>query len=209
MRAVSKLFSALVLVVLGCGGGSSSTGPSSLSVSVPTSLITSGTSVQAVATITDGSGRSSPATNVTWSSSDKDVVSVSATGVVTAAKVGSATITATSGTLVGQLNVAVKAGAPVSIAIFSGNGQTGAHGSTLADPLCTTILDAAGNWISGITVTYVVASGGGSIASPTSPPTNGNGIAISGHWTLGPGTGQQTVTATASVGSVTFTGNSQ
>ena len=209
MRSLPKVLSAASLVVLACGGGSSSTGPSSLSVTVPTSPIPSGTSLQAVATLTDGSGRTSPAPNVTWSTSNKDVLSVSATGVLTAAKVGSAIITASSQGLVGQLNVGVTPGAPVSIAIVSGSGQTAAHGSTLPDPLCTTILDAAGNFISGITVTYVIASGGGSIAAPTAPPTDGSGIAISGHWTLGPGTGQQTVTATASVGSVVFTANSQ
>jgi Bacterial Ig-like domain (group 2) len=209
MRSYAKFFAPVYLLVLGCGGGASSTGPSTLSVSVPTSPIQSGTSVQAVATTIDASGRSSPASNVTWSTSNKDVLAVSATGVLTAAKVGSATITARSGDLVGQVNVGVTPGAPASIQIVSGSGQTAVHGATLPDPLCTTVLDAAGNFLSGITVTYVVASGGGSVASPTSPATDGGGIAISGHWTLGPGTGQQTVTATASVGSVTFTANSQ
>lgn len=209
MRAAALQLAFACSLLAGCGGGSASTGPSSLSISVPTSPITSGTSVQAVATIRDASGNTSPASNVTWSSSNRAVVTVTSTGLLTGAKAGVATITATSGSVVGALNVAVIAGPPSRIAIYSGEGQIGNRGGTLPDPLCTTILDAAGNLLTGITVTYVVATGGGTIAAPTSPATDGQGIAISGHWTLGLGTGVQTVTATASVGSVTFHANSQ
>lgn len=208
MRKIFSTIGACCLVVAGCGGGGSSTGPSTLSISVAAATIPSGTSVQATATVTNGSG-TTPAQNVTWSSSDHNVVAISSTGLITAAKKGGATITATSGTLSAVLNVSVVPGQPASIQIVSGNGQTAAHGSTLPDPLCTSVLDAAGNFITGITVTYTVASGGGTIASPTAPTTDGSGIAISGHWTLGQGTGQQSVTATASVGSTTFTANSQ
>ena len=208
VRSFAVVTACLVAVSCG-GGGGGSTGPSTLSVNVSVSPIPSGTSVQAIATLTDASGRTSPATNVTWSSSDHNVASITSTGLVTAAKKGTTTISAVSGTLVGQVNVAVVPGAPASIAIVSGNGQSGAKGSTLADPLCTAVLDAAGNWITGITVNYVVTTGGGALQAPTSPATDVSGIAISGHWTLGPSAGQQSVTATASVGSVTFTANSQ
>lgn len=208
MRVLTTLLVLVSAVLVGCGGGGSSTGPSTLSVTAPMSTIPSGTSVQAVATITNGAG-TSPAANVTWSTADPYIVSVSSTGLLTAAKRGSTTITATSGTLSAQLNVAVIPGQPASIAIVAGNAQTGSHGTTLPDPLCTAVLDAAGNFITGVTVTYTVASGGGTLASPTAPATDAAGIAISGHWTLGPGTGQQSVTATASVGSTTFTANSQ
>ena len=210
MRLNSFIIGAACFIAAGCGGGgSSSTGPSTLSVSVSISPIPSGTSVQAVATVTDGSGKMSSATNVTWSTSNKNVASISPSGLITAGIKGTATISAVSGTLVGQLNVAVVPGAPASIVIVSGNGQTAGKGSTLPDPLCTAVLDAAGNMITGVTVTYVVATGGGSLAAPTAPATDAGGIAISGHWTLGPGTGQQSVTATTSVGSTTFTANSQ
>jgi hypothetical protein len=95
---------------------------------------------------------------------------------------------------------------PASIVVYSGNSQTGPAGSQLLDPLCTNVLDAAGHLLHGITVTYTVASGGGTIGAPTTPSTDSNGIATSGLWTLGSGTGAQTVTATAAgAGSVTFT----
>jgi len=99
---------------------------------------------------------------------------------------------------------------PASIVIYSGNDQTGPAGSQLLDPLCTNVLDAAGHRLHGIVVTYAVASGSGAIGSPTTPTTDPNGIATSGLWTLGPGTGAQTVTASAvGAGSVTFTANAR
>ena len=95
---------------------------------------------------------------------------------------------------------------PASIVIYSGSGQNGPAGSQLPDPLCTNVLEAAGRRLHGIVVTYTVATGGGAVGFPTTPSTDSNGIATSGLWTLGSGTGAQTVTASAAgVGSVTFT----
>jgi hypothetical protein len=106
--------------------------------------------------------------------------------------------------------VSVIPGAPVTITIFAGDGQTGLKGSQLPDPLCTNVLDAAGNLIIGATVTYVIATGGGELAPPTEPATDANGIAISGLWTLGSAAGTQTVIASsAGAGSVTFMATAQ
>jgi hypothetical protein len=182
---------------------------SSLVITLPTASIASGTSVQATASISDGSGGSSPASNVTWSSSNSTVASVSS-GLVTGARTGTATISATSGGLTGQVVVTVVPGAPASIIIYAGNNQSGPRGSQLSDPLCTNVLDAAGNLIVGAVVSYVVATGGGVLASPTTPETDASGIAISGLWTLGPDAGPQTVTASSpGTGSVTFTATAQ
>jgi hypothetical protein len=98
---------------------------------------------------------------------------------------------------------------PTGIVIYAGNGQTGGKGTGLGAPLCTNVVDAAGHLLHGITVTYTVATGGGTITAPTSPTTDNSGIATSGTWILGPGTGTQTVTASsAGVPSVTFTATS-
>jgi uncharacterized protein YjdB len=178
---------------------------SSVSITVPTNPIASGTAVQASATI-DGS----PASNVTWSSSNSGVASVSSTGLITGALAGSATIHATSGASTGQISVTVIPGAPAHITIFAGDGQSGPTGSQLTDPLCTNVKDAAGNLIIGVTVSYTVMTGGGRLADPTTPTTDGSGIAISGLWTLGPAAGTQTVVASsAGAGSVTFTATAQ
>jgi Bacterial Ig-like domain (group 2) len=201
-----------------CGGGGSTTGPnppsgpnppgepaSTLVITRFTKPIQSGTSVQATASISSG-GSSSPATDVTWSSSNPAIASV-ASGLVTGGRQGTTTITATSEGLTGHVAVTVVPGAPVSMRIYAGNNQSGPAGSQLPDALCTNVMDAAGNFIIGARVSYVVTSGGGKLAVPTTPATDASGIAISGLWTLGPVTGPQTVTASSpGAGSVVFTG---
>jgi hypothetical protein len=99
-----------------------------------------------------------------------------------------------------------QAGAPATLVIYAGDGQTGTRGNIVDAPLCTNVLDAAGHRLYGIRVTYTVATGGGSISPPTEPVTDNSGIATSGLWTLGQLAGDQTVTASsAGVASVTFT----
>ena len=97
------------------------------------------------------------------------------------------------------------------ITIYTGDGQAGAKGSTLRDPLCTNVFDGQGNLMSGVTVDYTVTTGGGQIQPPASVATDANGIATSGLWTLGPAAGIQTVTAsTAGVtATVTFSATAQ
>jgi hypothetical protein len=105
--------------------------------------------------------------------------------------------------------VSVVPGPAISVVVYSGDKQIGAKGSQLPAPLCTNVLDAAGNLIVGATVTYTVATGGGQIASPTSPQTDPAGIATSGLWTLGTVAGQQSVTATSGSANVVFTATAQ
>jgi len=197
---------ALCLAIAACGGSGGSTGPSSsLSITVPTNPIASGTSVQASASI-----GGSPASNVTWSSSNDAVASVSSTGLITGTLKGTATIHAVSGAMTGQISVSVVPGTPLAIDIYAGNNQSGAPRSQLPDALCTTVRDRAGNLIVGATVSYTVTTGGGQVGGPTAPQTGTDGIAISGLWTLGSSPGAQTVTASsAGAGSVTFTATAQ
>ncbi len=192
MRSVCTIL-ASVLVVAACGGDSGSTDPtSSLTVNLPSQTIPSGTTVQATATISNG-----PAPNVTWSSANQAVATVSATGEITGLLTGTARITATSGQLTGNINVTVTPGAPVRVVVYAGDGQSRPSGHVLPDPLCTLVLDAAGNKIVGAVVTYVIETGGGTLAQPTAPATGQDGIAISGLWTLGSTQGVQTVKATS------------
>jgi hypothetical protein len=200
MRSVSMVLAGFGVMVAACGG---SGGGPTLSVTVPTNPIPSGTSVQATASI---SGSTSLVSDVTWSSTNSNVASVSSSGMITGALAGTAAITARSGSMTGHIDVTVVPGAPVAVLIYAGDGQSGTKGSTLRDPLCTNVKDAAGNKILGITVTYTVTTGSGTLASPTAPQTDSSGIAISGLWTLGPNAGEQTVTASVpGATSVTFT----
>jgi hypothetical protein len=162
--------------------------------------------VQAAATAPGGGALS----NVIWSSLNSLIATVSSTGQVTGILKGTAVIVATSGSSSGSVMVTVVPGAPATVVIYAGNGQLGPHGSQLKDPLCTNVKDAAGNLIIDATVSYSIVTGGGTLAAPTSPATDPSGIAISGLWTLGSGTGTQTVMASSSgATSVTFSATSQ
>ncbi len=57
-------------------------------------------------------------------------------------------------------------------------------------------VDADGNGVSGIAVTFAVTAGGGSLTGPT-PTTNASGVATVGSWTLGASLGANTMTASA------------
>ncbi len=99
---------------------------------------------------------------------------------------------------------------PVAVQIYTGDGQSGPKGSTLRDPLCTYVLDAAGKQLVGITVTYTVTTGGGQMQAPGTAPTDGYGISTSGSWTLGGTSGTQTVVASVlGATPVTFTATAQ
>jgi hypothetical protein len=129
---------------------------------------------------------------------------------LTAAAQGSAVITATSGTAKGTASVTVTPGAPVEVRLWSGDRQSAPAGTNVRDPLCTIVVDAQSNLITGLVVTYTVSTGGGTIAAPSAPTTNAQGIAISGLWTLGAAKGDQKVTATyGTLPPYTFTATAQ
>lgn len=91
-----------------------------------------------------------------------------------------------------------------SVVKASGNNQAGLLGSTLPNALVVLVRDANNNPQAGVTVTFAVTAGTGSV-SPASAVTNANGNA-STTLTLGTSGGTTIVTATAvSIGSVAFT----
>ena len=122
---------------------------------------------------------------------------------------GVATTTATLGTS-GGLNtftatVAGLAGSPVTFSAMgaknlaeniaaNSNNQIGVAGTTLAVPLSVKVTDSAANPVSGITVTWAVSSGGGSVGN-VSTVSNGSGVATTTA-TLGTSGGLNTFTAT-------------
>jgi Bacterial Ig-like domain (group 1) len=81
------------------------------------------------------------------------------------------------------------------VAIVAGDQQTGVVGTALAVAPSVRVTDVQGNPVAGVTVTFAVTGGGGSITSPT-PVTDASGIAAVGGWTLGPAVGLHTLTAT-------------
>jgi plastocyanin len=99
------------------------------------------------------------------------------------------------------------AGAAAVMSVNLGDGQTASRGTPVADPPSVLVKDNFGNSVAGVTVTFAVATGGGSVTDPVQT-TGENGAAFIGSWTLGPGLGENTLTATSNglAGSpVTFT----
>lgn len=96
-------------------------------------------------------------------------------------------------------------GAAATLAKQAGDNQTAAPGAAV--PVNPTVLvrDVGGNPLSGVSVTFSIASGGGTIAGG-SATSNGQGLATSGTWTLGGSVGTNTLTAVAAgIAPVTFT----
>ena len=97
---------------------------------------------------------------------------------------------------------------PGSISKTGGDAQVGAAGTALPESLVVIVKDQGGAPLGGVTVTFTIPSGGGSV-SPTSQLTSAAGIARTRR-TLGPGAGTQLVTATAgSLAPVQFSAVSQ
>ena len=95
-------------------------------------------------------------------------------------------------------------GDPATLAIVSGNNQTGAPGAALGSALTVRVTDAGGASVSGATVQWAVTGGGGSV-NPTSSSTAASGNA-STTLTLGSAQGPNTATASVTgLTAVTFT----
>jgi adhesin/invasin len=93
---------------------------------------------------------------------------------------------------------------PHILAITSGNAQTAAAGTALAQPLAVVVVDQYGSAMPNVTVTWAITAGAGHL-SATSTTTDGNGTA-SVTYTAGPTAGTATITAAvAGIGTVTFT----
>ena len=91
-----------------------------------------------------------------------------------------------------------------NIQIAGGNGQNAQVGTTVGVRPSVLLTDASGDPVSGVRVTFTVASGGGSVTG-ASAVSDANGIATVGSWSLGHFVGGNTLNATApGTGTVTF-----
>ncbi|MBL0173291.1 MAG: Ig-like domain-containing protein [Gemmatimonadaceae bacterium] len=84
-------------------------------------------------------------------------------------------------------------GAPASLAVSGGDGQSTFAGAVLAVTPTVTVRDAAGQPVAGAAINFEVVSGGGSIAGSVAT-SNAQGVATAGAWTLG-SSGEQIVEA--------------
>ncbi|MCH7490594.1 MAG: Ig-like domain-containing protein, partial [Gemmatimonadetes bacterium] len=94
------------------------------------------------------------------------------------------------------------AGSAASIAIDDGDGQAATAGTAVAIPPSVIVTDEFSNPVSGASVTFAVASGGGTVDPTTAVVTDANGIAVVISWILGAVPGSNTLTATAAGGGI-------
>ena len=87
-------------------------------------------------------------------------------------------------------------GAPTQVSVVSGSGQAATTGSLLPVALVAKVSDAHGNGVQGVSVTFAVTVGSGSVVPP-SAATDSAGQATAA-WALGPEVGQQKVEAQSS-----------
>lgn len=102
----------------------------------------------------------------------------------------------TSASLSAVFTATTTAGPPASIAVSAGSSQQAAPGTAVPTAPTVVVRDANENPVAGVTVTFEVVSGGGSITGG-SAVTNNNGLAQVGGWTLGSGAEPNVLRATA------------
>jgi adhesin/invasin len=114
------------------------------------------------------------------------------------------TVTGTDGSVHVNATETSVPGPAKTLAIVSGNHQTGTHGTALAKKLVVSVVDQYNNPISGVTVTFTDNGSGGTFSTKT-PVTGTNGQA-SVTYTCGSQAGVVTINAsTSTLGPVTFT----
>jgi len=101
-----------------------------------------------------------------------------------------------------QATVTYIAGPPSQIIQNTADNQSGFLGCNVATQPSVTVKDAHGNPVSGITVTFAVGSGGGTVTGATQT-TNASGVATVGSWTLGTSGGTNSLFATATASTST------
>ena len=157
-RTIIRLSAVLAVVALakGCGDGDSPTAPppvpdpprpTTVTVSPATNELTAlGTTVQLSAEVRDQNARVMAGATVTWTSSANSVATVNASGLVTAAGNGTATITASAGSASGSAVVTVTQSV-ASVEVSPATAELTALGATVQ--LTAEAFDANGHAVAG------------------------------------------------------------
>jgi hypothetical protein len=119
---------------------------------------------------------------------------------VTWAASGTSLLRAIGRNVVGQTRSIAVGGA--SVFLWAGDRQAAMSGTTLPTRPAVRVLDSNGAAIIGRSVTFAVATGGGSVTTAT-VNTDASGVATVGNWTLGSTAQLNTLTATVSGAGVT------
>ncbi|MEX2375765.1 MAG: Ig-like domain-containing protein [Dehalococcoidia bacterium] len=160
---------------------------------------------QMSASVLNGTG-GTLATQVTWSSSDTAVVRVSASGMATGLRVGTSTLRASAGGIVGESELMVRQ-VPATVEKVSGDGQTAAVQAELPEPLIVEVRDGGGTPIPGAELDWRMLLGSGSLSS-VATEANGDGRGQA-RWTLGTEPGNQQVEVRSGTAAVVFDATSE
>ena len=156
-RTIIRLSAVLAAVALtkGCGDGDSPSAPPTPEPARPTTVTVSpttdeltalGTTVQLTAEVRDQNSRVMAGATVTWTSSASSVATVDASGLVTAAGNGTATITASAGSASGSAAVTVTQSV-ASVEVSPATAELTALGATVQ--LTAEAFDANGHAVAG------------------------------------------------------------
>ncbi|HEY2379357.1 MAG TPA: Ig-like domain-containing protein, partial [Gemmatimonadaceae bacterium] len=127
---------------------------SSVSVTLNAASLTVGQSTQATATLRDASGSVLTGPTVAWSSSNSDVATADATGLIHAIGAGNATITATSQGVSGAATLTVNASAPAPVTSVTVTLNAPSLGVGQSTQAVATLRDAAGNVLTGRAISW-------------------------------------------------------
>ena len=125
--------------------------PASITVDPPSVSITTGQTAQLTPTVKDANGAVISGAPVSWTASSGGVAIVSSTGLVTGQSAGSATVTATSGTV--HIDVAVTVVLPPASSVIV-SPSTVSLLISQTQQLTATVTDAGGHTLPGQTVTW-------------------------------------------------------
>ena len=174
--AFVSLISVICLGLAGCGGGSSHTNSqtngtgnrtlASIAVTSANSALAAGTTLQLSAQGTYSDGSVADLTSqVTWTTSDSTVATANGSGLLSAYKAGSVTVTATDGSISGKMSISVTQAALSSISVTGAGSlaagaslQLGAQG-TYTDKSTQSITNQVTWGTSDATVATVSSSG--------------------------------------------------
>ena len=184
----------MLAVLAACSGGSSEPDPvvGTVEVTPNTASPQVGETVQLGAAVKDTDGNLMSGQSVTWTSSANNVASVSASGLVTAASLGIATISASAGGKTGNATITINPPPIASITVTPVN-DTLLEGETVQ--LTATMRDNAGNIVTDRTVTWTSTA-------PNVATVNSSGLVTAiedGIATVSAGADQRSATATIRV----------
>jgi len=173
----------LLLLLQACGDSTSSPVPSRIVVSpFSTNMVALGETLQYSARLEDKKGKEITGVAFTWSSSNAEIATISASGLATGVKAGSTSVRAGAEGLTGNATLTVDP-VPDQLTKTAGDQQSGALRQVLPVEPTVEVQDANGNPVEGMNVTFSVVAGGGT-ATPWQVQTGSDGHA-STVWQLG------------------------